>query len=89
MILRSPTEHENADRRHAGMDGRHPGSRDAPETSMSIWIPALHAGMTQEVLLQMTEAPTARIFQGAHEGHEDQTEKKESNLKKLFPSCSS
>ena len=29
MILRSPTEHENADLRHAGMDGRHPGERDA------------------------------------------------------------
>jgi hypothetical protein len=47
MILRSPTEHENADLRHAGMDGRHPGERDAPETSMSIWIPALHTGMTE------------------------------------------
>jgi hypothetical protein len=35
MILRSPTENENADLRHAGMDGRHPGSQDAPETSMS------------------------------------------------------
>jgi hypothetical protein len=29
MILRSPTENENADRRHAGMDGRHPGVQDA------------------------------------------------------------
>ena len=30
MILRSPAEHENADLRHAGMDGRHPsGSQDA------------------------------------------------------------
>ena len=37
----------NADLRHAGMDCRHPGSQDAPETSMSIWIPALHAGMTE------------------------------------------
>ena len=27
MILRSPTEHENTDLRHAGMDSRHPGSR--------------------------------------------------------------
>ncbi len=47
MSLRSPPEHENADLRHAGMDCRHPGSQDAPETSMSTWIPALHAGMTQ------------------------------------------
>ena len=39
------TEHENTDLRHAGMDA---ASRyeDAPETSMSTWIPALHAGMT-------------------------------------------
>jgi hypothetical protein len=29
MILRSPTEHENADHRHAGMDGRHPAPQDA------------------------------------------------------------
>jgi hypothetical protein len=29
MILRSPTEHENADHRHAGMDGRHPDAQDA------------------------------------------------------------
>jgi hypothetical protein len=43
MILRSLAEHENADHRHAGMDCRHP----SPETSMSIWIPAFHAGMTQ------------------------------------------
>ena len=29
MILRSPTEHENRELRHAGMDGRHPGVQDA------------------------------------------------------------
>ena len=29
MSLRSPTEHENADLRHAGMDGRYPGRKDA------------------------------------------------------------
>jgi hypothetical protein len=33
--------------RHAGMDCWHLGSQDAPETSMSVWIPALHTGMTQ------------------------------------------
>jgi hypothetical protein len=43
MILRSPTEPEKADFRHAGMDCR----MDASGASMSIWIPALHAGMTQ------------------------------------------
>ena len=38
---------------------------------MSAWIPALHAGMTHRgVLLKVTEAPPACIFEGAHEGHE-------------------
>jgi hypothetical protein len=35
MILRSLTEHENADHRHAGMDGRHPGS---PEASGNVHV---------------------------------------------------
>jgi hypothetical protein len=36
-----------------------------PETSMSAWIPALHAGMTElRVLLELTEAPPPRIFKG-------------------------
>jgi len=43
----SPTEHENADfvmpAWMAGIQIR----KDAPETSMSIWIPALYAGMTE------------------------------------------
>ena len=58
MILRSPTEDENEgtseDLRRpsavsvmpawiAGIQAR----RTRPETSMSTWIPALHAGMTQ------------------------------------------
>jgi hypothetical protein len=42
ISLRSPTEHENGKLRHAGMDGRHPGSQDASED-----IHALHAGMTE------------------------------------------
>jgi hypothetical protein len=29
MNLRSPTEDENSDSRHAGMDSRHPSSQDA------------------------------------------------------------
>jgi hypothetical protein len=29
MILRSPAEHEIADRRHPGMDRRHPVRKDA------------------------------------------------------------
>jgi hypothetical protein len=47
MILRTPTEDENGELRHAGMDGRHPGVQDASGASMSAWIPALHAGMTE------------------------------------------
>src|SRR5215467_9988288 len=78
MILRSPTEDENGDLRHAGMVAfasgsvqssrfkvqrpfpqletrntepgtpKNPDSKDASgEKSMSAWIPALHAGMTQ------------------------------------------
>jgi hypothetical protein len=31
MILRSPTEHENGELRHAGMDGRHQARKDASE----------------------------------------------------------
>jgi hypothetical protein len=30
-ILRSLTKHENANHRRAGMDGRHPGRKDASE----------------------------------------------------------
>jgi hypothetical protein len=51
MILRSPTEHENADLCHAGMDSRHPGSLDASGDIHVTWIPALHAGMTQAKIL--------------------------------------
>jgi hypothetical protein len=41
-----------------------------PETSMSAWIPALHAGMTQSrVLLELTEAPPPRIFKGGVISH--------------------
>ena len=29
ISLRSPTEHENRELRHAGMDSRHPGVQDA------------------------------------------------------------
>jgi hypothetical protein len=46
MSVRSTAEHDNADLRDAGMDRRHPRSQDAPETSTSTWIAALHAGTT-------------------------------------------
>jgi hypothetical protein len=32
--------------RHAGMDCRHPGRRMRPDTSVSTWVPAVHAGTT-------------------------------------------
>jgi hypothetical protein len=48
MIFRTPTGHENGELGHAGMDGRHPGVQDASGTSMSAWIPALHADGIEE-----------------------------------------
>jgi hypothetical protein len=41
-----------------------------PETSMSAWIPALHAGMTHRgVVLKLTKRlPTSRIFREGYEG---------------------
>ena len=61
MSLRSPTENENADYVMpawiAGIQAR----KDAPETSVSAWIPALHAGMTQlsGLCLKMSETDLA------------------------------
>jgi len=61
MMLRSPTENENADYVMpawiAGIQAR----KDAPETSVSAWIPALHAGMTQlsGLCLKMSETHLA------------------------------
>jgi hypothetical protein len=61
MSVRSPTENENADSvmpaRIAGIQA----CKDAPETSMLTWIPALHAGMTQlsGSCFKMSETPLA------------------------------
>jgi hypothetical protein len=62
MILRSPTENENADHRHAGMDGRHPGSQDASgdirvglDSSSPCWNDVI------EKVLELTEAPPGRF----------------------------
>jgi len=48
-----------------------------PETSMSAWIPALHAGMTQSrrAVLEVTEVAPPVIFEGAHEVHEGSDQK--------------
>jgi hypothetical protein len=62
MILRSPTKHENRHHRHAGMDGRHPGPQDASGDIHVAWIPALHAGMTNEGL-KLT-IPLCAFFKG-------------------------
>ena len=63
MILRSPAENENPDIRHAGMDGRHPGPRDASGDIHVTWIPALHAGMTQSRSRTKTDPdPPPHVF---------------------------
>jgi hypothetical protein len=50
----------------AWMAGIHQVLRIRPETSMSPWIPALHAGMTElSVALRLTEALHPFIFEGA------------------------
>ena len=38
--------------------------RMLPETSVSAWIPALHAGMTESGLFKLSEAPAAIVFKG-------------------------
>jgi hypothetical protein len=48
----------------AWITGIHQVRRMRPETSMSAWIPALHAGMTESEALQ------PRIFKGGLEGYE-------------------
>ena len=58
MILRSPTEHENADLRHAGMDA----SGDIHvnlDSSTPCWNDP-----NRGVLLELTEAPPPRVFEG-------------------------
>ena len=56
-----------------------------PETSMSAWIPALHAGMTQSrrAVLEVTEVAPPVIFEGAHEVHEGSDQKSLRNLRVL------
>jgi hypothetical protein len=68
MSLRSPTEHEMRISVRppwiAGIQVR----RMRPETSMSIWIPALHAGMTQSRGFCLRDiGPSGRIFKRGHE----------------------
>ena len=40
--------------------------RMRPETSMSAWIPALHAGMTESRSRTLRQALHPRVFKGAH-----------------------
>ena len=63
MILRSPTEHENAELRLAGMDRRHPGSQDASgdihvglDSSTPCWNDAI-----EDLYQRLTETST-RVF---------------------------
>ena len=53
MILRSPTEDENGELRHAGMDGRHPDAQDASgdihvglDSSTPCWNECAREGAT-------------------------------------------
>ena len=63
MILRSPTEHENAQLRHAGMDGPHQACKDASEDIHVGLIPRLHAGMTQSRdSTETNRSPSSRVF---------------------------
>jgi hypothetical protein len=57
MSLRSSTEYEmESFVMPAWMAGIHQVRRMRPETSMSPWIPALHAGMTElRVVLRLTQ----------------------------------
>jgi len=42
--------------------------KDAPETSVSAWIPALHAGMTESRDSTLTDRNTSSLFfKGEHE----------------------
>jgi hypothetical protein len=68
MILGSPAEHENAELRHAGMDGRHLGPQDASghvhvnlDSSTPCW------NDQRRVLLKLTEISPRRIFKGGRE----------------------
>jgi hypothetical protein len=57
MILRSSTENENKDLRHAGMDRRHPGPQIASGDIMQIWVPAVHAGTTSFAMFTYLKKP--------------------------------
>jgi hypothetical protein len=65
MILCSPTSNEIEINRHAGMDGRHPGSQGRAsrnvhgnlDSSTPCWNDAIEGA-----LLKLTEARAARIF---------------------------
>jgi hypothetical protein len=68
MILRSPAEHENAELRHAGMNGRHLGPQDASghvHVNLDSGTPCWND--QRRVLLKLTEIPPRRIFKGGRE----------------------
>jgi len=66
MILRSPTEHENGDFRHAGMIAGIQVRKDASgdihvslDSSTPCWNDAIEG-----TLLELAESASARIFEG-------------------------
>src|SRR5262249_21147377 len=64
--------------------------RIRPETSMSAWIPALHAGMTQSRSCTMTDRGALRpsYFQKEHEEHKERFPQQGSSNPPLFPPLS-
>src|SRR4029077_19520234 len=63
IILRSPTEHENGDFRHAGMDCRHPDVQDASgDIHVSLDSSAPCWNDNRGVVLKLTEAPSTSVF---------------------------
>jgi hypothetical protein len=65
MILCSPAEHENAELRRAGMDGRHLGPQDASghvHVNLDSCTPCWND--QRRILLKLTEIPPRRIFKG-------------------------
>jgi hypothetical protein len=84
ISLRSPTKHENAELRHSGMDGRHPGSQDASgDIHAGLDSSTPHAGMTESRSRTKTDQVlTPRISKERYEG-----QKKKRCVKIRCPLC--
>jgi len=72
MILRLPTKHENPDRRHAGMDCRHPGVQGCLGNVHVNLDSSTHAGMT-ELKVSANSARYVIIEEGHEADHQTQS----------------